>query len=67
MVPETGSVDESLKDPGAFARRLDVEFPLGRMGTPEEVADVIAFVCSSRASLINGASIAIDGGESRSF
>ncbi len=36
--------------------------PLGRSGTPEEVAEVIAFVASDRASYLNGATIVVDGG-----
>jgi 3-oxoacyl-[acyl-carrier protein] reductase len=36
--------------------------PLGRSGTPEEVAEVIAFLASDRASYLNGATIAVDGG-----
>ena len=41
------------------------ELPLGRMGTPEEVANVVAFLCSDGASLVNGANIVVDGGQSR--
>jgi len=36
--------------------------PLGRSGTPEEVAEVIAFLASDRASYITGQSIIVDGG-----
>jgi len=46
----------------AFAQR---EFPWGRLGTAEEVADVVAFVLSQRASWINGANIAVDGAQGR--
>jgi 3-oxoacyl-[acyl-carrier protein] reductase len=42
---------------------MDKDFPLGRLGTPEEVASVVAFVCSTTASLLSGASIVVDGGE----
>jgi 3-oxoacyl-[acyl-carrier protein] reductase len=45
-----------------FERR---EFPWGRLGTPEEVADVVAFVLSERGSWINGANIAVDGAQGR--
>lgn len=47
---------------------LDADrFPLGRMGKPEEVASVVAFLCSKEAALVNGACVAVDGGESSSF
>lgn len=37
--------------------------PLGRMGTPEEVADVVAFLVSDRASWVTGACIVVDGAQ----
>ena len=36
--------------------------PLGRMGTAEEIADVIAFLCSPQASFVTGQNLAVDGG-----
>jgi 3-oxoacyl-[acyl-carrier protein] reductase len=36
--------------------------PMGRMGTPEEVGDVVAFLCSARAAYVTGTTLAIDGG-----
>ena len=36
--------------------------PQKRMGTGDEVADVVAFLASSRSSWINGANIVVDGG-----
>jgi 3-oxoacyl-[acyl-carrier protein] reductase len=45
-----------------FERR---EFPWGRLGAPEEVADVVAFLLSDRATWINGANIAVDGAQGR--
>ena len=47
-----------------FARR---EMPTGRFGTVEEVANVVAFVCSTRAGLVTGACIPVDGGQGRSI
>jgi len=63
----TGWEDEKKKNPKRYKNMLDKEFPLGRMGTPQEVADVITFLCSENASLVTGASIPIDGGESKAF
>ena len=63
----TGIEEEKVRDEKTFARRLETEFPMGRMGTAAEVASVIAFACSGRASLLNGASIPVGGGEGRSF
>ncbi|MCX7885944.1 MAG: SDR family oxidoreductase [Verrucomicrobiae bacterium] len=54
-------------DPVRFQAVMDEELPLGRPGTPEEVAAAVVFLCSVQASLINGACLAVDGGESRSF
>ncbi|MGH7830697.1 MAG: SDR family oxidoreductase [Candidatus Binatia bacterium] len=43
-------------------RQMEAEVPLGRYGTPEEVADLVVFLGSERASYITGTSILIDGG-----
>jgi len=66
-IPGTGSEREKLEDGDAFRRRVDAELPLGRMGTSEEVANIILFICSSKTDLLNGATISVDGGQSRSF
>lgn len=39
--------------------------PLGRLGKLAEVADLVVFLCSDRASYISGATILIDGGRQR--
>jgi 3-oxoacyl-[acyl-carrier protein] reductase len=53
-------------DPEGIAEFVRHEMPLARFGTVDEVASVVAFVCSRRASLLNGASIAVDGAQGRS-
>jgi 3-oxoacyl-[acyl-carrier protein] reductase len=55
------------EDPERFEATLKQRLPLGRCGTPEEVAAAVVFACSARASYLNGACIAVDGGESYSF
>jgi 3-oxoacyl-[acyl-carrier protein] reductase len=53
---ETGrSVEELLLEAGQGV-------PLGRLGEPKEIADVIVFLCSARASYVTGSLIAVDGG-----
>lgn len=67
MIPDTGWHAEQVRDEEGFARFVEEAFPLGRLGTPEEVAALVVFLCSERASLINGASVLADGGESQVF
>jgi 3-oxoacyl-[acyl-carrier protein] reductase len=53
-------------DPQGIADFIKRDLPFGRMGRPEEVGSVVAFLASPRASWISGASITVDGCQSRS-
>lgn len=53
-------MDDAAYD--AFAERSKGTHPLGRIGTPEEVADLILFLASDRAGWITGVTYSIDGG-----
>lgn len=46
---------------------VTADIPLGRIGSPEEFADVVVFLASERASYVTGATIQVDGGLIRSL
>jgi 3-oxoacyl-[acyl-carrier protein] reductase len=54
-----------ISTPEKIEKMIAEELPWGRFGTPEEVADVIAFVASPRASWITGSSVVVDGAQGR--
>lgn len=63
-----GSWDRRVKeDPEGMARFVAENIPIGRFGMAEEVADLAVYLASDRASLITGACINIDGGQSHSL
>ncbi|HKX33471.1 MAG TPA: SDR family oxidoreductase [Blastocatellia bacterium] len=65
LVPGGGWERLRKEQPERFETFVRQEFPWGRLGHPDEVADVVAFVLSSRAMWINGADIPVDGAQGR--
>jgi 3-oxoacyl-[acyl-carrier protein] reductase len=59
LASHTGSLD-------AAEEAARTEVPAGRLGTPEEYGDLVAFLCSERAAYVTGTVIPIDGGLLRS-
>ena len=63
-----GSWDRRVQeDPDGMAAFVKREIPFGRFGRPEEVGAVVAFLASPKASWISGASVPVDGCQSRSL
>jgi NAD(P)-dependent dehydrogenase (short-subunit alcohol dehydrogenase family) len=63
FVPTDNAVAGILSGPGAQERMLDL-IPLGRFGSPEEIADVAAFLLGDESRYVTGAVFAADGGRS---
>ena len=63
-----GSWERRMRDdPEGMTAFIDREMPWGRLGTVDEVADVMTFLVSPRASWVVGTCVTVDGGQSRSF
>lgn len=65
-----GLVDHGYREglgefvPAAYARMMRDNTPLGRLGTADEVARAVEFLCSSDAEFVSGAVLSVDGGSS---
>jgi 3-oxoacyl-[acyl-carrier protein] reductase len=67
LFPGGGWDRRRTADPEGIAAFVARELPFGRFGTPEEVAEVVAFIASARARWITGACIPVDGGQGRAL
>ncbi|UYN95058.1 MAG: SDR family oxidoreductase [Enhydrobacter sp.] len=57
-----GEIDTSILSPGT-EKIVENQIPMRRLGTPDEVADVIHFLCEKGSSYVSGAEIQINGGQ----
>lgn len=65
IFPGGGWARRQTTDPERFGAFEREEFPWERLGTDDEIADVVAFVLSDRARWINGANIPVDGAQGK--
>ncbi len=49
--------------PDVLRERILPQIPVGRLGEPTEVAELVAYLASDRAAFITGANVAINGGQ----
>jgi len=67
VFPGGGWERRTREDPDGIATFVKADLPLGRFGRAEEVGRVVAFLASDAASLVLGACLNVDGGQSRSL
>ena len=63
----TERVEELMKTRPEAMKQMLAQIPMGRIGTPDELAAVVTFLASERASYVSGAVLQVDGGFTRSI
>lgn len=62
LAPGYIATDMTAAIPEEYREKIMEQTPLGRLGTPEDVASAVVFLCSGDASFITGSVITVDGG-----
>jgi NAD(P)-dependent dehydrogenase (short-subunit alcohol dehydrogenase family) len=57
----TPMINSALSDP-EFAAQIVGRYPMGRLGTPEDMAEAVVWLCSDAASFVTGHAFPVDGG-----
>jgi NAD(P)-dependent dehydrogenase (short-subunit alcohol dehydrogenase family) len=58
----TPMVEQLIESRPQLAERLPRSMPIGRLGTPEEIADAVVYLCSDGAAFMVGHALVLDGG-----
>jgi NAD(P)-dependent dehydrogenase (short-subunit alcohol dehydrogenase family) len=61
-VIETAMFERFAGDKPELRERLTGAHPIGRIGTPEEIADAVVWLCSEKSSFVTGVALPLDGG-----
>ncbi|MFP4598505.1 MAG: SDR family oxidoreductase [Persicimonas sp.] len=61
-VIDTPMVERTTQNDPEIERQYVAMEPVGRMGTPQEIADAVVWLCSEKASFVTGSAIPVDGG-----
>jgi 2-hydroxycyclohexanecarboxyl-CoA dehydrogenase len=58
----SGSMQQSRKRPPELMAKIIKSYPVGRVGTPEDIAAAVTFLCSEQAAFITGQTLPVNGG-----